>query len=156
VRQLVVGGDVASAEWDSLRVVDRWLVPASPRSDFDSGATEAVGHGLGIEIMRPGDRGKRSAPGIRVGGSCERIIVPLLGDTPALHMATVEVRHHRGSADTEAFGKLHDRATCPVAGDESIDFCGAKSGLRTMPRRWWGSPGVESGWLLADGLRLGV
>jgi hypothetical protein len=132
VRQLV-GRVVASVEWDSLRVVDRWLFPASPRSDFDSGATEAVGHGLGIEV-----------------------IVPLLGDMPALHMATVEVRHHRGSADAEPFGKLHDRGAAVVTVDEIVDFCGVKSGLRTMPRCRWGSPGVESGWLLADLRRLGV
>jgi hypothetical protein len=149
-------GTAASAEWDSLRVVDRWLFPASPRSDFDSGATEAVGHGLGIEIVRLGDRGERSAPGVRDGGGCERVIVPLLGDPPALHMPTVKVRHHRASADTEAFGKLHDRGAGVITVDEIVDFCGAKSGLRTMPRRWWGSPGFESGWLLSDRLRLGV
>ena len=106
--------------------------------------------------MRLGDRGERSALGIRVGGRGERVIVPLLGDIPALHTATVEVGHHRGSADAESFGKLHDGGAGVVIVDEIVDFRGAKSGLRTMPRRWWGSPGVESGWLLADPLRLGV
>jgi hypothetical protein len=56
---------------------------------------------------------------------------------------------YRGSTDAEPFGKLHDRAACPVVGDESVDVCGAKSGLRTMPRRGRGSPGVASGSLLA-------
>jgi hypothetical protein len=155
VRQLI-GRDVASAEWDALRVVDRSLFPASPRPDFDSGAAETVGHGVGIETMRLGDRGERSAPGVRVGGCRERVIVPLLGDIAALHMATVEVGHHRGSADAELFGKLHDRGAGVVTVDEIVDLCGAKSGLRTMPRCWWGSRGVESGWLPVDRLRLGV
>ena len=152
----MVGRDGSERGWEALRGVDRWLFPASPRSDLDSGATEAVGHGLGIETLRLGDRGERCAAGVRVGGCRDRVIVPLLGSIPALHMATVEVRHHRGSADAEAFGKLHDRGAGVVTVDEIVDFCGAKSGLRTMPRCRWGSPGVESGSLLADRLGLGV
>ena len=146
----------ASAEWESLRVVDRWLFPASPRSDSDSCATEAVAHGLGIEIMGLGDRGERGAAGVRVSGCRERVMVPLLGDISALHMAAVEVGHHRGSADAEAFGELLDRGAGVVTVDEIVDLCGAKSWLRAMPRRWWGSPGVGSGCLLVGRLRLGV
>ena len=52
------------------------------------------------------------------GGRCERVIIPLLGDTPALRIPAVEVSHHGGAADAEAFGKLHDRRAGVVAVDE--------------------------------------
>jgi hypothetical protein len=34
-----------------------------------------------------------------------------------LHTATVDVSHHRGPADTEVVGKLHDRGAGVVAID---------------------------------------
>ena len=103
-----------------------------------------------------GDLRERMAFGIRVGGCRERVIVPLLGDTAALHLATVEVGHHGGAADAEAFGELHDRGAGVVVVDEGVDSCGAQSGLRAVPCRRWGSLGVASGWLLAARCRLGV
>ena len=106
--------------------------------------------------MLAGDVRERSAFGIRVGGGCERVIVPLLGDTPALYMASVEVSHHRGAADAEALGKSHDRGAGVVVVDEGVDVGGAQSGLRAMPFGGWGSLGVASGWLLAARCRLGV
>ena len=106
--------------------------------------------------MLVGDLRERSALGIRVGGCCERVIVPLPGDTPALYMAAVEMSHHRGAADAEPFGKLHDRGAGVVAVDESVDVGGAESTLCALPCCGWGSLGVASGWLLAARFRLGV
>src|SRR3954469_12024855 len=93
---------------------------------------------------------------VRVGGCRDRVVVPVLGDTPALYLATVEVCHHGGAADAEAFGKLHDRGAGVVVVDEGVDVCGAKSALCALSCGGRGGLGVASRWLLDDRCRLGV